>query len=681
MSKKDEQIARMQGLMTYGIGGTAKKTPVTESVEGPDNKVYAVIREGSKYYIKSAPKGSELVTESFDYIGGFMNKKNNEFSSYNQASKNLELKVRSLNESYGLNKPVELLNPEKKESLMVEMTDSMKNSIARYREIMNNASMIMNESAAISPNNTGNPEAPKTSNFSATIGAPFNQKAEAKLDSDLKATANNPEAQSAPFGNNTKSEDYKDAQYVPSGSVANQKPSGGKVVRVNENEEFEETIEECDEWGSCGLPSTPGVGKPGKQKPFSTLDESSDEYVGFADDSIEEDEDEDFDLDDMDVDLEEPAEYEIELDDIDTDDDDIEDEDDIDLDDDVEDDDDDIDLDDEIESSDETSEIENLRDEVEELRNIIDSLVSEDDDSELEFELSYDTDDMDDTEDIDDVDDMGDMDDDIDDIDDDIDDDVDNENMFEAVTIDGTEFDVPFDLDLQNPKSKDMRPFYDRHDDEVWTNLHHLLRKKQREQDIPTREKVRLIKAVGCCRTIYECLKFAVSGRKNNFEDDGTWDTISNMLDNKYAALNSLLSSITVFTEEEQELIEKYLDNLNIRIEYFYNVYYSIVSPVDDEIDDDIDYDEDDEESYDNIMDSVHPRRLHENSSRLHVFGKHPGYRKKPMTLPRTDTSTPYEDWNDKSVYSEEPFGSKIGNSAPYDKIVNAVMEAFKKKI
>jgi hypothetical protein len=245
MSKRDEQLARMKGLMTYGMVSENKKTPVKDSIEGPDGNVYAIIREGAKYYIKSTPKGSALVTESFDYIGGFMNKKANEFTSYNQASKNLELKVRSLNEAYGVNKTVEMLNPEKKETLMVEMTDAMKASLARYRQIMNNAAGIMNESAAISASNTGVPEAPKTTGFSAKLGEPFTDTAEAKLDQDLKATANDPEKQSEPFGDNKKAEEYKDAQYVPDGSVANKKPSGGKVVRVNENNEYEETMFYC----------------------------------------------------------------------------------------------------------------------------------------------------------------------------------------------------------------------------------------------------------------------------------------------------------------------------------------------------------------------------------------------------------------------------------------------------
>jgi hypothetical protein len=80
---------------------------------------------------------------------------------------------------------------------------------------------------------------------------------------------------------------------------------------------------------------------------------------------------------------------------------------------------------------------------------------------------------------------------------------------------------------------------------------------------------------------------------------------------------------------------------------------------------------------------------INEEGTKLNDFGKHPGYRKKPMNLPTTgsDNENGMKDWNDESVYSEQPFGSKIGDSAPFDKIVKAVtdsvMEAItgKKKI
>lgn len=68
---------------------------------------------------------------------------------------------------------------------------------------------------------------------------------------------------------------------------------------------------------------------------------------------------------------------------------------------------------------------------------------------------------------------------------------------------------------------------------------------------------------------------------------------------------------------------------------------------------------------------------------KLNDFGKHPGYRKKPMSLPETGSDE--GDWNDESVYSEAPFGEKIGDSAPFEKVVAAITEAvfadIKKKI
>ena len=57
------------------------------------------------------------------------------------------------------------------------------------------------------------------------------------------------------------------------------------------------------------------------------------------------------------------------------------------------------------------------------------------------------------------------------------------------------------------------------------------------------------------------------------------------------------------------------------------------------------------------------------------------------MSLPKTgsDNENGYYDWNDDSVYSEEPFGSKIGKSSPFDnaveRTITSVLESFKKKI
>lgn len=667
MSKRDEQIARIQGLMTYGISDSQKKHNITESVDGPDGNVYAIIREGSKFYIKSAPKGSELVAESFGYIGGFMNKKSNEFSSYNQASKNLELKLRSLNEAYGVNKPVELLNPDKKENLMIEMTDSMKQSLARYRQIMNNVSGIINETT-ISMSNTGVPEAPKTTSFSEKIGEPFNDSAKAELDKDLKATANNPEKQGEPFGDNSKSENYKDAEYVPAGSVANQHPSGGKVVRVNENEEYEETIEECDEWGSCGLPEYEGVGELDDEEPFvEPVNEDADSPIGFADeDTVDEASDEeevDIDLDDIDTNLsDEDDEYDIEIDDLDSADDDESEEDDIET------------VEDDVESDE--SEIESLRREVSELRDLVKKLVGDDDDFEDETETEEEEEDMD--------------------------------FMSESV-------DLTFDVKVRTDELGDRRSRYG-----IAAVLSDMMKERggnENDKKIISMIRGKLLEILQCDYELRACMK-------NNYLDDDDWFEIITTMESNTNQINRLLKQVSFTTNDDAKLLDTRVNKLHSYVEKYSNFYDENINPdanneeySDNEEDyqdeQDVDVDNigfeddvtpDEEEAYrnasneepedfedvnsmDDMFDSVKPRKINEESTKLNVFGKHPGYRKKVMTLPQTgnDKEGSVKDWNDESVYSEEPFGNKIGTSNPYkelvEKSVNSIMETLKKKL
>jgi hypothetical protein len=69
---------------------------------------------------------------------------------------------------------------------------------------------------------------------------------------------------------------------------------------------------------------------------------------------------------------------------------------------------------------------------------------------------------------------------------------------------------------------------------------------------------------------------------------------------------------------------------------------------------------------------------MNEEVTKLNVFGKHPGYRKKPMTHPDNVEVAPNgaRDWNDDSAKGDEPFGKQIGSSAPYtDKIVNMLTD------
>ena len=142
-----DQLDRMKGLMNYGLQ-TENKTPyasVEFSKKGADGKLYGIVREGSKYYIKSCPSSKKgLVKEDYEYIGGFMNRKDNEFTSYANALKHFDLKMASLKEANAPDKKIviESWNPDKNEMLTLEATDKMRKEIERQRQIMMNASLI-----------------------------------------------------------------------------------------------------------------------------------------------------------------------------------------------------------------------------------------------------------------------------------------------------------------------------------------------------------------------------------------------------------------------------------------------------------------------------------------------------------------------------------------------------------
>ena len=150
MSKKVDvasQFARMKQLMSYGLNEGAKDKPYSNieySKVAADGKLYGIVREGTKYYIKVSNKKENPLTENFEYIGGFRNRKDNEYSGFAMAQKNFDLKLRSLAEAYAKRGSIviESWNPEKNEELTVESTDKMRKEIERQRQIMENVSAI-----------------------------------------------------------------------------------------------------------------------------------------------------------------------------------------------------------------------------------------------------------------------------------------------------------------------------------------------------------------------------------------------------------------------------------------------------------------------------------------------------------------------------------------------------------
>ena len=624
MANFNDQLLRMKSLMTYGAVNEKKETnsgAMEYHAVGADGKSYGIIRENQKFYIKVAPKSKEMVVEAYEYIGGFNNKKANEFTNYSNAVKNFELKMMSLNEAYNPKVNIDSLEVfEANGEVMTEGTKEMMAEIARQRQIMNNVAAILNESSTISAKNVGTPEAPKTAKFNDKIGKPFEVTAKAELDGDFKKTSASPEKQGEPFGDTAKAETEKDAEYVPQGSVANQKPKGGKVVKVDEAtkkvwemmSKLDKSFtlnESCDEWGSCGLPSSEGVGSA---EGHLMEDE---QIAGFADESFEggEDDMESPELEDEMMDDEFDAEGE--EDDIDDDfnfgDDELEDDndfedDEFDAEEDMEM---DVDGDGEIGGN---AEVDELRAEIEELKAQIAQLKGEDmpeegmKDEMPEEGFYADADSFE------------------------------NEDMPEE----GMEDEMPEgDVEMDEEFDPEMDANYDDFDESELDNF---------------------------------------DDEEEYIDEYPDWEGD----DDRYPADDE--EYIDEYPKQESDDDEEYID------EY-----------PDWESDDDR-YPADEDEFgisesrkrelmpiVENLVKSIKKQKVNEEGTKLNDFGKHPGYRKKPMNLPKTgsDKEKGMKDWNDESVYSEQPFGSKIGDSAPYDqlvkKITDSVMESLtgKKKI
>ena len=249
----DDQLDYMRHLMDYGMKNESKKpqyTSVMNMKEGADGRVYGIVAEGTKYYVKSCPKGKENLSESFDYIGGFLNRKGCAYSSYADAVKDMDMRLMSLNEDHGKRVPINEMkrSADFMDAGMVEMQES----IARHRQILENIDTIyQGGKGKIGDRNIGVPEAPKTQEFNAKVGDPFEDSAKYEENRDNKENAKDHEKQGDPYedeaeykentdniqkqDSNIPGDTYtKKAEYIPDNTVAAMHPGGGKVVRVNE---------------------------------------------------------------------------------------------------------------------------------------------------------------------------------------------------------------------------------------------------------------------------------------------------------------------------------------------------------------------------------------------------------------------------------------------------------------
>lgn len=170
-----EQLSRMIYMMNYGKVNESQKpySTVEYTHEGADGKMYGLVREGTKYYIKSSEKkaNNQYLKEDFEYIGGFPNKFRHEYSSFNNGLKQMDMFLRELNEECGrVAGTIETWSRELNSYISTPISESMKKEISRQKQIMENASRIysngnINESVKdIEKNNIGkvHNEAPKS---------------------------------------------------------------------------------------------------------------------------------------------------------------------------------------------------------------------------------------------------------------------------------------------------------------------------------------------------------------------------------------------------------------------------------------------------------------------------------------------------------------------------------------
>ena len=568
MSNFNDQLLRMKALMTYGTVNEDTKHISSYNIEykakAADGKYYGIIRENSKYFVKVATPGKEMIAEAYQYIGGITNKSNYEYNSYANALKQFELKLGSINEAYDENRRVnvEALDPYKKEDLVIEGTEKMKNELARQRQIMRNACVIMNEATEIgSTPFKSQPESEHDN--SGDKDYPFTKEGKPEEDRGaIKFDGGDPEKHSSTFGPDSNDvEDYDlDKGKTPKvkDSVASENPKGGKVARVNES------MEECG--GACGMKECDGMFAEEGDEDLELGQEEepvdTEELNGVAPEELE-----DSELGDKDSAFDDPS---------------LGDE--------------DMFHDDEDDELGDEEPIDNAPD-------------GEEDD--LDFDDEEDPDD--DEFDFEDEDELGDDEEDLDD------DEFDFENEDDEFGDEGEDFEDEDGLGDEEYNGEEEDPEIEL-DENVVKKFRQLVRESINE------------------------MFGDESGRKDCFDQFGR--------DANDAKFDESLPDDEDEEDDEEDRDWKLSSISEAKAAKMNSIVESVVNDI-------------------------------LNEDELHVFGDHPGYRKKPMTLPQTgeDKFQVNRDWNDESVHSEEPFGKGKGDSTPFDILVAQITDSVMKQI
>jgi hypothetical protein len=357
----DEQVQRMKALMNYGLNES--KNQVYSTVEyskvAADGKLYGIVREGTKYYIKVAknPKAN-LVAESFDYIGGFRNRNENMFENFASAQRFFCEKMMCINESVeDAQKRViaESWDLDEKKEVIEEGTRKMQAEIARQRQIMKNAQNIMEgKKQCCDMEDCPKCDTVKTEEPSKKPSAPFT---DVVSNEDLKSNEkDNIKGKKKPVVGNKKSTnesaetplvsrknpDYMDKSHgteignnAPFVNNIGEKPEGAVADAPGGEAEKEPELNKVNEDASMhdtdnqNSPA-PGVGEKGDNAPFEEKAEITENVEGLGDELEDDEEIEDLgfgddeDGDDEFVETEEeedvvPGEDDTEIEDVETD--------------------------------------------------------------------------------------------------------------------------------------------------------------------------------------------------------------------------------------------------------------------------------------------------------------------------------------------------------------------------
>ena len=246
----DNQIKEMQRLINYGRkeNATSNSQSIVEyCAKGADGKTYGIIREGHNFYIKVAPKkNTEILAEDYDYIGGFNNRKENEYSTYTLASKQFDLKLKALNEAYNAKTYSSQYKPTESSEWQINETKEMRRELDRYKQLVENVNNILEGKEIVGMKKESAPFTEKAvpsedkdvtyaKNQYYNSGSPFDGGGELK--NSVQTTEKN-SSDKDPQMSGDNGDAYKQKPTYPDvkkggKSVADQNPSGGKVVKGN----------------------------------------------------------------------------------------------------------------------------------------------------------------------------------------------------------------------------------------------------------------------------------------------------------------------------------------------------------------------------------------------------------------------------------------------------------------